>query len=153
MTGLQVAREVTRRGLPVQMLILSMHDNEQYLFESLKAGACGYVHKSMADRDLITACRSALRGEPFLYPGAMATVIRDYVTRGAAGEDDQLLSPREEEVLKLIAEGHSGKEIGEMLFISPKTVERHRANLLEKLGLKDRLQLTRYAIRVGLIEA
>lgn len=132
--------------------MLSMHDNEQYLFEALQAGASGYVHKSMADRDLLDACRAALRGEPFLYPGAMNTVIREFVNRGGGG-DDHLLSPREEEILKLIAEGYSGKEIAEMLFISPKTVERHRANLLEKLGMKDRLQLTRYAIRVGLIEA
>lgn len=152
MTGLQVAREVSRRELPTAMLMLSMHDNEQYLFEALKVGASGYVHKSMADRDLITACRAAIRGEPFLYPGAMATIIRDYVNRGTAADTDQLLSPREEEILKLIAEGHAGKDIADMLFISPKTVERHRANLLAKLGMKDRLELTRYAIRVGLIE-
>lgn len=113
------------------MLILSMHDNEQYLFEALKAGAAGYVHKSMADRDLLNACRAAVRGEPFLYPGAMSTIIREYLQRGGqANEVDRLLTPREEEILKLIAEGHSGKEIAEMLFISPKTVERHRANLL-----------------------
>ena len=152
MTGLQVAREVSQRKLPTQMLILSMHDNEQYLFEALKAGAAGYVHKSMADRDLLNACRAAVRGEPFLYPGAMSTIIREYVQRGQANEGDRLLTPREEQILKLIAEGHSGKEIAEMLFISPQTVERHRVNLLEKLGMKDRLELTRYAIRVGLIE-
>jgi len=153
MTGLQAAREIGRRGLPVQVLMLSMHDNEQYLFEALKLGAAGYVHKSVADRDLISACRAALRGEPFLYPGAVATLIRSYLTQGRdPGRDASLLTPREEEVLKLIAEGHSGKDIADMLFLSPKTVERHRANLLEKLGMKDRLELTRYAIRTGLIE-
>lgn len=152
MTGLQAAREISRRRIPVQMLMLSMHDNEQYLFEALKLGAAGYVHKSLADRDLISACRAALRGEPFLYPGAVATLIQDYVTRGKQ-LDGSILTPREEEILKLIAEGHSGKEIAEMLVVSPKTVERHRANLLEKLGMKDRLELTRYAIRTGLIEA
>ena len=152
MTGLQAAREISRRELPVQMLILSMHDNEQYLFEALKLGAAGYVHKSLADRDLITACRAALRGEPFLYPGAMSTVIREFITRRQDAPDESLLSAREEEVLKLIAEGHTGREIAALLFISPKTVERHRANLLGKLGLRDRLELTRYAIRVGLIE-
>ncbi|MGB7983482.1 MAG: response regulator transcription factor, partial [Candidatus Nanopelagicales bacterium] len=109
-------------------------------------------HKSVADRDLIAACRAALRGEPFLYPGALSTLIREFLARGAEGEERDLLSPREEEVLKLIAEGRSGKDIAELLFISPKTVERHRANLLAKLGLKDRLELARYAIRVGLIE-
>lgn len=152
MTGLQAAREITRRGLPTVMLMLSMHDNEQYLFEALKAGASGYVHKSVADRDLIRACRAALRGEPFLYPGALSTLIREFLTREHTHDEASLLSPREEEVLKLIAEGYSGKDIASTLFISPKTVERHRANLLAKLGMRDRLELTRYAIRVGLIE-
>jgi DNA-binding NarL/FixJ family response regulator len=152
MTGLQAAKEIQRRGLDVAVLMLSMHDNEQYLFQALKVGAAGYVHKSVADRDLIAACRAALRGEPFLYPGALSTLIREFLARGAEGEARDLLSPREEEVLKLIAEGRSGKDIAELLFISPKTVERHRANLLAKLGLKDRLELARYAIRVGLIE-
>lgn len=152
MTGLQAAKEIQRRGLDVAVLMLSMHDNEQYLFQALKVGAAGYVHKSVADRDLIAACRAALRGEPFLYPGALSTLIREFLARSAEGEERDLLSPREEEVLKLIAEGRSGKDIAELLFISPKTVERHRANLLAKLGMKDRLELARYAIRVGLIE-
>ena len=153
MTGLQAAREISRRKLDVAVLLLSMHDNEQYLFEALKVGAAGYVHKSVADRDLIHACRAALRGEPFLYPGALSTIIREYLSRRGGPEDDStVLSSREEEVLKLIAEGHSGRDIAQMLFISPKTVERHRANILTKLGLKDRLELTKYAIRAGLIE-
>lgn len=152
MTGLQAARELRRRGSNVPVLILSMHDNEQYLFEALSHGASGYVHKAEADRDLITACRSALRGEPFLYPGAVTRLIRDYVRRGADSAPASLLTPREEEILKLIAEGNSGKEIADLLVLSPKTVERHRANLLEKLGMKDRLELTRFAIRTGLIE-
>ncbi len=152
MTGLQAARELSRRGSKVPILILSMHDNEQYLFEALKNGACGYVHKSEADRDLISACRSALRGEPFLYPGAVNRLIRDYVARRTDESPTSLLTPREEEILKLIAEGHSGKEIADLLVLSPKTVERHRANLLEKLGMRDRLELTRFAIRTGLIE-
>lgn len=151
MTGLQAAREISQRNLDVQMLMLSMHDNEQYLFEALNLGAAGYVHKSLADRDLITACRAALRGEPFLYPGAMQTLIQQFLAM-RTDDEQSLLSTREEEVLKLIAEGHTGREIAELLFISPKTVERHRANLLEKLGLRDRLELTRYAIRTGLIE-
>jgi DNA-binding NarL/FixJ family response regulator len=153
MTGLQAARELARRGTEVQMLMLSMHDNEQYLFEALKHGASGYVHKAVADRDLIEACRAALRGESFLYPGAVATLIREHLARGRSDGVDTLLTPREQEVLKLIAEGHSGKEIAELLVVSPKTVERHRANLLDKLGMKDRLELARYAIRTGLIEA
>lgn len=153
MTGLQAAREIAERGVDVKMLILSMYDNEQYLFEALKIGAAGYVHKSVADRDLTSACRAALRGEPFLYPNAVATLVKEFVARrGHGGDVGPALSPREEQVLKLIAEGHTGQEIADLLVISPKTVERHRANLLSKLGMRDRLDLTRYAIRCGLIE-
>ena len=152
MTGFQAAREISRRNPQIRMLMLSMYDNEQYLFEALRLGAAGYVHKSVADRDLVSACRAAMRGEPFLYPQAMATLIREFLARGGAAEAGVLLTPREEEVLKLIAEGHSGQEIAQLLVISPKTVERHRANLLSKLGMRDRLELTKYAIRAGLIE-
>ncbi|MEU6038412.1 response regulator transcription factor [Actinomadura sp. NPDC047616] len=153
MTGLQAARELSRRRPDLRILILTMHDNEQYLFEALKAGAAGYVLKSLADRDLIAACRAAMRGEPFLYPGAISTLIRTYLDQAGAGQaPDTVLSPREEEILKLVAEGHSSKEIADTLVISVKTVERHRANILAKLGMKDRLELVRYAIRTGLIE-
>ncbi|MFG1943794.1 response regulator [Nonomuraea sp. NPDC048826] len=154
MTGIQAAREISRRAPQVRLLMLSMYDNEQYLFESLKAGASGYVLKSVADRDLLEACRSAMRGEPFLYPGAVTALIRDFLQRDHQGEDlpASLLTPREEEIVKLIAEGHSSKEIADLLVISIKTVDRHRANVLAKLGMRDRLELTRYAIRAGLIE-
>lgn len=152
MTGLQAAREIGRQAPGVRMLMLSMYDNEQYLFEALKAGASGYVLKSVADQELLVACRAAMRGEPFLYPGAVATLIRDYLQRSPDRLPESLLTPREEEIVKLIAEGNSAKEIGELLFISAKTVDRHRANILNKLGLRDRLALTRYAIRAGLIE-
>ncbi len=152
MTGLQAAREISRRGLPVAMLMLSIYDNEQYLFAALRWGAAGYVHKSVADRDLIAACRAALRGESFLYPAAVSTLIRKYLASQTSGDTLAVLSPREEEIVKLIAEGHTGKEIADLLFLSPKTVERHRTRLLDKLGLKDRVEVTRYAIRTGLIE-
>ncbi|CAI9411215.1 response regulator [Nocardioides sp. T2.26MG-1] len=157
MTGLQAAREITRRtshGDPPRMLMLSMHDNEQYFFESLKVGASGYVLKSAADEDLVGACRAALRGEAFVYPGAMSPLVRDYLDRMRRGErvPETVLTEREDEVLKLIAEGSSSKEIAAALTISVKTVERHRANILAKLGMRDRTQLTRYAIRAGLIE-
>jgi DNA-binding NarL/FixJ family response regulator len=154
MTGLQAARELAALQPGLRILMLTMYDNEQYFFQALKAGACGYVLKSVADRDLLAACRAAMRGEPFLYPGAVTALIRNYLDRARQGHEtpDQILTAREEEVLKLVAEGRSSKDIAEILFISVKTVQRHRANLLRKLGLRDRLDLTRYAIRAGLIE-
>ncbi len=153
MTGLQAARELSRRFPDLRILILTMYDNEQFFFEALKAGASGYVLKSVADRDLVEACRAAIRGEPFLYPGAVTALVRDYLDRARQGElPSRAITDREEEVLKLVAEGHSSKEIAGMLVISVKTVERHRANMMQKLGMRDRLELTRYAIRAGLIE-
>jgi DNA-binding NarL/FixJ family response regulator len=154
MTGLQATREIRRRAPEVRVLILSMHDNEQYLYEALRAGASGYVLKTVADRDLVEACRATVRGDPFLYPGAVNTLIRDFLDRTHAGEEarEDPLTPREQEVVKLIAESYSSKDIARELVISEKTVERHRANILEKLGMNDRVQLTRYAIRRGLIE-
>jgi DNA-binding NarL/FixJ family response regulator len=154
MTGLQAAREIGRRAPGVRTLILSMHDNEQYLFEALRAGAAGYVLKSVADRDLVEACRATMRGEPFLYAGAVRALIRDHLARARDGDlsREDPLTPREVEIVKLIAESHTTRDIAEMLVISEKTVERHRANILEKLGMRDRVELTRYAIRRGLVE-
>lgn len=154
LTGLQAAREISRRSSPPPILLLSMHDNEQYFFESLRVGACGYVLKSVADRDLVAACRAALRGESFLYPQAESVLVRDYLERLRRGErlPRAVLTAREDEVVKLIAEGHSSREIARLLTISVRTVERHRENILGKLGMRDRTELTRYAIRVGLIE-
>ena len=152
-TGLQAAQELGRRRPELRILILSMYDNEQFLFEALKAGASGYVLKSGADDDIVNACRAAMRGEPFLYPAAVRALIRDVITNtGERREELELLTPRELEVLKLIAEGHNSKEIATTLVLSIKTIESHRANLLHKLGMRDRVDLTRYAIRRGLIE-
>ena len=155
MTGLQAARELSRRRPGLRVLILSMHDNEQYFFEALQVGASGYVLKSAADRDLVEACRAAMRGEPFIYPPAVRAIVRDYLDRMERGEVAQAdpLTPRETEVVKLIAEGQTNREIAADLVISEKTVERHRANILAKLGMRDRVELTRYAIRRGLVEA
>jgi DNA-binding NarL/FixJ family response regulator len=154
MTGLQAAREIARRREPPKILMLSMHDNEQYFFSALKLGASGYVLKSVVDEDLVEACRAAMRGEAFVYPGAMGAIVRDYLDRLARGErvPETVLTAREDEVLKLIAEGRSSKEIARQLTISIKTVENHRANILARLGMRDRTELTRYAIRSGLIE-
>jgi DNA-binding NarL/FixJ family response regulator len=154
LTGLQATRELHARRPELRVLILSMHDNEQYLYEALKAGASGYVLKSVVDRDLVEACRATMRGEPFLYPGAVRTLVRDFLTRARDGDDPAAdpLTPRETEVVKLIAEAHTNREIAELLVLSEKTVERHRANILDKLGMRDRVELTRYAIRRGLVE-
>ena len=154
MTGLQATREITQRAPDVRVLILSMHDSEQYLYEALRAGASGYVLKTVADRDLVEACRATMRGEPFLYPGAVTSLIRDYLDRVRDGDTprEDPLSPRENEIVKLIAESYSSRQIADALVISEKTVERHRTNIFAKLGMNDRVALTRYAIRRGLIE-
>jgi DNA-binding NarL/FixJ family response regulator len=154
MTGLQAARELSKRRPELKMLILSMHDDEGYLYEALRAGTAGYVLKSVADRDLVEACRAAMRGEPFLYAGAERALVRDYVQRARAGETppEDPLTPREQQIVKLIAESNTNRQIAELLTISEKTVETHRANILEKLGMRDRVELTRYAIRRGFVE-
>ncbi len=152
MSGLQVTQELSRRRPALRIVILSMYDDEQFLFEALRAGASGYVLKSAVDKDIVEACRAAMRGETFLYPAALASLVRDRVDQQRLPEGVEQLTPREVEVLKLIAEGNSAKEIAGMLVISAKTVERHRSNVLEKLGLRDRVELTRFAIRRGLIQ-
>ena len=154
LTGLQVARELRARRPDLRSLLLSMHDSEQYLFEALRAGASGYVLKADADHTLIEACRATMRGEPFLYPNGVSALMRDHLERaqrGQAGRSDPL-TDREAQVVKLIAEGHSGREIAELLKISEHTVERHREHILDKLELRDRVAVTRYAIRRGLVE-
>jgi DNA-binding NarL/FixJ family response regulator len=151
LTGLQAAAELQRRRPGLRTLMLSMYDSEQYFFEALKAGASGYVLKSAADRDLVEACRSAMRGEPFLYPAAVAALIRDHLDRGDDAPADPL-TPRELEIVKLVAEGRTSEEIAQALVIAKKTVEHHRSNILDKLGMRDRVDLTRYAIRRGLVE-
>jgi DNA-binding NarL/FixJ family response regulator len=150
LTGLQAAAELSHRRPELRLLMLSMHDSEQYLFEALRAGASGYVLKTAADRDLVEAVRAAMRGEPFLYPAAVTALIRDYLVRAEAPVDP--LTPRELQVLKLIAEAHTSDRIAEELSISRRTVDRHRENILAKLGMRDRVELTRYAIRRGLID-
>lgn len=154
MTGLQAATELHRRRPELRILMLSMHDNEQYFFEALKAGASGYVLKTAANRDLVEACRACMRGEAFLYPPAVATLVRDYLDGARLGETppEDPLTTRELEVVKLVAEGHTSDEIAAALVLSKKTVERHRANVLGKLGMRNRVDLTRYAIRRGLVE-
>ena len=151
LTGLQATREIKAQAPDVDVLILSMHDDERYLFEALKAGASGYVLKSEADHDLVDAVRAISRGESFLTNAAQRSLIREWMADGATGPAEPL-TPREQEVLKLIAEANTNREIGAILHLAEKTVESHRANILRKLGMRDRVQLVRYAIRRGLIE-
>jgi DNA-binding NarL/FixJ family response regulator len=154
MTGLEAAAELTRRRPDLRVLMLSVHDDEHYLFEALRAGASGYVLKASASRDLVEACRATMRGEPFLYPAAIAGLVRDYLGHAAHDEEAgrEPLSPRELEIVKLIAEAHSTDEIAAILAISPRTVGRHRENILAKLKMRDRVEITRYAIRRGLVD-
>jgi DNA-binding NarL/FixJ family response regulator len=152
MTGIQAAIELHKRKPELKLLMLSMYDSEQFLFESLRAGASGYVLKSEADHHIVEACRRTMRGQSFLYPSAVSAVVRDMIETGRASASADVLTPRELQVLKLIAESLTSKEIASELVISVKTVERHRQNILDKLGMSDRVELTRYAIRRGLIE-
>jgi DNA-binding NarL/FixJ family response regulator len=151
LTGLQAAREIRSQLPGVRVLMLSMHDDEHYVFEALKAGASGYVLKREADQDLVGAVRAVGRGEAFLTNAAERSIIRQWMADGAEGPVIPL-TPREEEVVKLIAEAFTNAQIASILHLSEKTVESHRANVLRKLGMRDRVELVRYAIRRGLVE-
>lgn len=153
MTGLQATRELTRRhAFPV--LVLSMYDREEYVAEAIAAGASGYVLKREVDEAVVAAIRAALGGAPFVHPPSMAAVVERCLRRGRDGGAGgaSLLTPREQEVAKLIAEGLSSQQIATVLTISVKTVDHHRTNILQKLGASDRVDITRYAIRAGLVE-
>ncbi len=150
-TGLQAARAIRGHLPDCRVLMLSMHDDERYLFEALKAGASGYVLKREADEDLVEAVRAVNRGEALLTNAAERSIIRQWLADGAEGPVVPL-TPREEEVVKLIAEAHTNAQIAQILQLAEKTVESHRANVLRKLGMRDRVELVRYAIRRGLVE-
>ena len=151
MTGLQAARQIRAHLPETQVLALSMHDDERYLFEALQAGAAGYVLKREADQALVAAVRAVGRGEAFITNAAERSLVREWMADDSTGPREPL-TLREREVLKLIAEAHTNRSIGELLHLAEKTVESHRANLLRKLGMRDRVELVRYAIRRGLIE-
>lgn len=152
LTGLQVAREIKQQVPEVNVLILSMHDDERYLYEALRVGAGGYVLKRAADQDLVRAVRAVNDGEPFLTDDAQRSLVKAWMESGEEPRRDKL-TDRELEVVKLIAEAHTNKQIAEILGLSEKTVESHRSNILNKLGMSDRVELVRYAVRRGLIEA
>lgn len=153
LTGIQATRTIRQHLPETAVLILSMHEDERYLFEALKAGAAGYVLKREADRVLVDAVRAVAAGDSFLTNAAEQSLIRDWREHPDREAPDEPLTAREQEVLKLIAEAHTNREIAEVLHLSEKTIESHRGNLLRKLGMRDRVELVRYAIRRGLIEA
>jgi DNA-binding NarL/FixJ family response regulator len=152
MTGLQAAREIRSHCPDTRVLLLSMHDDERYVFDALKAGAAGYVLKRQADAELIEAVRAVAAGGRFLSATADAGAMQDWIDRGSSEPQDPL-TPRELDVVKLIAEAYTNRQIAEILKVSEKTVESHRGNVLAKLGMRDRVELVRYAIRRGLVEA
>ncbi len=156
MGGIEATKKVKEQHPDVNVLALTMHEDESYVFQLLRAGASGYVLKRAAAQDLVQAVRAAAKGEAFLYPSVARKVVEDYLKRVEAGEERERydgLTEREREILTLIAQGLSNQHIAEKLYISIKTVQTHRAHILEKLGLHDRTELVRYAIRKGLIEA
>jgi DNA-binding NarL/FixJ family response regulator len=152
MTGLQAAREIKIRTPDTSVLLLSMHDDERYFFDAVDVGASGYVLKRAADTDLIDAIQAVARGEQFVSPDTERAVIKEWLDGSREERLEDPLTPRELDVVKLIAEAHTNKQIAEALHVSEKTVESHRANVLSKLGMRDRVELVRYAIRRGLVE-
>ena len=151
MTGLQAAREIRSHVPDARLLLLSMHEDERYFLEGLEAGAAGYVVKRAADTDLIEAVRTVAAGRVFLSGRTQQALLREWREHGRTEPDDPL-TPRELEVVKLIAEAYTNRQIARILKLSEKTVESHRANVLSKLGMRDRVELVRYAIRRGLVE-
>lgn len=155
LNGLEATRLIKRECPEAQVLMLTMHETDDYFFRSLKAGASGYVPKRAASTDLIAAVQAVARGEVFLYPSVAERLVVDYLRRVGTGEEQdsyERLTSREKEILTLIAEGHSDKEIAQQLVVSPNTVQSHRWHIMEKLGLRNRAALIKYAIRRGLID-
>ncbi|MDR5694274.1 MAG: response regulator transcription factor [Armatimonadota bacterium] len=152
--GVEATRRIKEEFPMVQVLALTIHDNEEYLFQMLQAGACGYVLKKARPEELIAALEAAERGEVYLSPGMAKSLVEDYLKRVEAGEEEDSyhrLTDREREILKLIAEGYTNPEIARMLHLSVKTVQAHRAHIMEKLNLHRPAELIKYAIRKGLI--
>ena len=154
MDGLEATRQIRELGLPCQTVMLTVHAEEEYLFQTLQVGGSGYVLKTSADTELIEAIRLAHRGEVFLYPSAVKRLLQEYL-KGRAGDrrHDETLSARERDVLKLTAAGYTNQEIAAKLVISPKTVDTYRQRIMEKLNLHHRSELVRYALRTGLLTA
>ena len=155
MNGIEATRRIKANAPASAVLALTMYEDDQYFFEMLRAGASGYVPKRAAPDELVSAIRAVSRGEVYLYPSLAGRLVQDYLRRGPAGEGEppsDELTPREHEVLTLIAEGFSNNEIADRLVISAKTVDRHRENIMRKLNLHNRVDLVKYALRKGLID-
>lgn len=156
MTGIEAARQIKSSHPEVAIVALTIHEDEEYFFKMLEAGASGYVPKRAAPEELLTAIRAAAAGEVYLYPSLAKLLVKDYLTQERGAETKSTLdglTEREQEVLSLLAEGANNEEIAAALVISPKTVERHRENIMRKLNLHSRVELVRYAIRKGIIKA
>jgi DNA-binding NarL/FixJ family response regulator len=152
--GLETIRAITELGLPTRVLVLTVHAEERYLLPVLEAGGSGYVRKSSAHTDLLDAIRTVARGEVFLDPAATKTLLRGYLGRVRTGDEldlGEVLSDREKEVVRLTAEGHTAQQAGDILSLSPKTIETYRHRAMQKLGLTNRAELVRYALRAGLL--
>ena len=150
MDGLEATRRIKKKNSKIQILVLTQHNNKEYVLSSIKAGAAGYVPKRAMGSELVSAIRAVHRGDSFLYPSAAAALIDDY-RQQAETEPYDRLTAREREILTLIADGHSSRQISELLFISLKTVQGHRAKIMEKLDIHNRAELIKYAVRKGLV--
>ena len=150
MDGLEATRRITKKNGKTKVLVLTQYNNREYILSAIKAGAVGYVPKRALGNELVSAIRAVHRGESFLYPTAAAVLIDDYRQKADVEPYDSLTA-REREVLKLIAEGYTGREIANLLFISLKTVMGHRSKIMEKLDLHNRAELIKYAVRKGLV--
>jgi DNA-binding NarL/FixJ family response regulator len=151
MDGLEATRRILKQNPKARILILTQHDDKEYVLSAIKAGSTGYLPKRALGSELISAIRAVNRGDSFLYPSAASALIKDYRSQAQEGDAYSQLTPREREVLKLIAEGHTSREIAESLFISLKTVMGHRTKLMEKLNLHNRTELIKYAMRKGIV--
>jgi DNA-binding NarL/FixJ family response regulator len=151
MDGLEATRRIAKQSPKTKVLILSQHDEKEYILSAIKAGCAGYMPKRALSSELVTAIRAVYKGDSFLYPSAATALIGEYRTHAQTGDSYDQLTPREREILKLIAEGHTSKKISESLFISLKTVVGHRTKLMDKLGIHNRTELIKYAMRKGLI--
>ncbi len=151
MDGLEATRRIRKQDPRAKVLVLTQYDNKEYILSAIKAGAAGYVPKRALGSELVSAIRAVHQGDSFLYPSAATALIDDYRQQAKTADPYDQLTPREREILKLIAEGHTSREIADRLFISLKTVAGHRTRIMEKLGLRNRTELFKFAVRKGLL--